>query len=368
MGDWAPVERAYQEGEDCAMDDQRMHGPPFEPVVQMRSPRVYGSFPTLFGAPLAETEQDLKGADVAFLGVPWRAPTTPGSFFLGGARSNFEGTQLTPSYFRLNSLHYGGYLPELDLDVLGGLRLVDRGDVDIFQAVNRTFSEVEAEVGAMVDAGCIPVVLGGNAGPTTYPFLKAVAERADGSTAILNLDAHGDNLPGEWEEDDLRAPRWAETWALRILALPNVEPGRYHHFGLRGPRNDPGTLARFVERGVEREHVYTYREIRRARKEEGYDEWAEGLARRVMDGAAKVWVALDPDVLNLGSTPDFGAEPLGPTLDEVVELLYRVGCAAGKERLGGISIMATPHEARSLHQAMIYVLLYTLAGAISGER
>ena len=129
-----------------------------------------------------------------------------------------------------------------------------------------------------------------------------------------------------------------------------------------------GYLQPIGERGVEREHVYTYREIRRARKVEGYDEWAEGLARRVMDGAAKVWVALDPDVLNLGSTPDFGAEPLGPTLDEVVELLYRVGCAAGKERLGGISIMATPQEARSLHQAMIYVLLYTLAGAISGER
>src|SRR5215216_4935420 len=154
------------------MEEQPSHVPPFEPVVQMRSPRVYGSFPTLFGAPLAETEQDLKGADVAFLGVPWRAPTTPGSFFLGGARSNFEGTQLTPSYFRLNSLEYGGYLPELDLDVLSSLKLVDCGDADIFKDVGRTFSEVEAEVGAMVDAGCVPIVLGGNVGPTTYPFLK----------------------------------------------------------------------------------------------------------------------------------------------------------------------------------------------------
>ena len=37
-----------------------------------------------------------------------------------------------------------------------------------------------------------------------------------------------------------------------------------------------------------------------------------------MEGAAKVWIALDPDVLNLGSTLDFGAEPLGSTLDEVI--------------------------------------------------
>ena len=82
------------------MEDQPAHGPTFEPVVEVRSPRVYGSFPTLFGMPLADTKGDLGGADVAFLGVPWRAPTTPSSFFVGGARANFEGTQLTPSYFR----------------------------------------------------------------------------------------------------------------------------------------------------------------------------------------------------------------------------------------------------------------------------
>ena len=341
--------------------------PPSEPAVQMLSPRVYGSFPTLFSSPLAETREGLRGADAAFLGVPWRAPTTPKSFLIGGARSNFEGTQRTPSYFRLNSLEYGGYLPELDLDVLGSLKLVDCGDADVFKDVGRTFSEVEAEVGAMVDAGCIPIVLGGNAGPTTYPFLKAVAERAGGPTAILNLDAHGDNLPGGWEEDDPRTPCWAETWALRILALPAVDPARYYHFGLRGPKNDPGTVGRFVERGVEREHVYTCQEIRRARQGGGYDEWVEGLAQRISDGAAKVWIALDPDVLDVGSVPDFVTEPLGPTLDEVIELVYRVGRAAGRDGFGGISIMATPHEAKALHQALIYVLLYALAGVVSHD-
>src|SRR5919202_5266490 len=348
------------------MNDPPAHQPRFEPIVEMRLSRVYGSFPTFFGAPLAEMEQDLRDADVAFLGVPWRAPTTPSTFFLGGARSNFEGTQLAPSYFRLNSLHYGGYLPELDLDVLGRIKLVDRGDVDVFQDVRRTFSAVEAEVGAMVDGGCIPVVIGGNAGPTTYPVLKAVAERAGGPTAILNFDAHGDNQPGEWEEDDPREPRWAATWALRILGLRSVDPARYYHFGLRGPRNDRGTLSRFIERGVERDHIYTYREIRQARQA-GYDEWAGGLAQRIVNGAAKVWIALDPDVLNLGSTPDFGAEPLGPTVDEVIELVYRVGRAAGQGKFGGVSLMAIPHQAQSLHQTLIYVLLYALAGVLSSK-
>jgi arginase family enzyme len=332
-------------------------------IVEMRLPRVYGSFPTLFGAPLAETREELRGADVAFLGVPWRAPTTPGSFFVGGARANFEGTQLTPSYFRLNSLHFGGYLPELDIDVFEHLKLVDRGDADIFQDVRRTFSAVEAEVGAIVEAGCVPVVMGGNAGPTTYPVLKAIVERADGPVAILNLDAHGDNRPGRWEEDDPREPRWAATWALRILELPGVDPTRYYHFGLRGPRNDRGTLSRFVERGVERGHVYTHREIKEARRS-GFEAWAEGLAQRIVDGAGKVWISLDPDVLDLGSTPDFASEPLGPTIEEVIELSFQVGHAAGRDRFGGISFMATPHDARALHHALIYVLLYTLAGTL----
>src|SRR5215211_7652281 len=187
--------------------------------------------------------------------------------------------------------------------------------------------------GAMVDAGCIPLVMGGNAGPTTYPVLKAITERADGPTAVLNLDAHGDNQPGGWEEDEPRAPRWAATWALRVLTLPGVEPARYYHFGLRGPRNDSGTLSRFVELGVEREHIYTYREIRRARQA-GYDAWAEELAQRILDNAAKVWIALDPDVLNLGSTPDFGAEPLGPTVHELDYLVDRRA-----QGFGGVSLM-----------------------------
>ena len=77
---------------------------------------------------------------------------------------------------------------------------------------------------------------------------------------------------------------------------------------------------------------------------------------------------MDPDVLDVGSVPDFTSEPLGPTLEEVIELLYRVGGATGKDRLAGISIMATPHNARALHQALLYALLYALAGMVSGER
>ena len=41
----------------------------------MSVPRIYGSTPTLFGVPLAQSREDLQGVDVAFFGVPWRAPS-----------------------------------------------------------------------------------------------------------------------------------------------------------------------------------------------------------------------------------------------------------------------------------------------------
>lgn len=337
---------------------------PADPIMKMLLPVVYGSTPTLFGAPLAETTAALRGADAAFLGVPWRAPTPPAR--MGGSAANYEGTLLTPSQFRVNSIKYGGYLPELDLDVFEHLKLVDRGDAEISRDMGRTLANVEAEVAAMVDAGCYPITLGGNAGPSTYPVLKAMAARAGGPTAVLNLDAHHDNQRGEWENDDPRQPQWGSTWARRILTLPGVDPARFHLVGLRGPRNDRDVFTRFTERGVKREHIYTYREIKQARRA-GFDEWAKELAQRVVQGAAKVWIAFDPDVLNMGSNPDFGDEPLGPTVEEVIELVYQVGLAAGRKKFGGLGIMALPYNAQTLHFICLYLLLYTLAGVVSAK-
>lgn len=337
---------------------------PTDPIAQMLVPRLYGSVPTLFGAPLAEKAEDLRGADVAFLGVPWRAPTPDSR--MGGSAANYAGTLLTPSDFRTNSIKYGGYLPELDLDVFEKLKFVDYGDAEVVRDLRQTFANVEKAINEMIDAQCIPFTMGGNAGPSTYPVLKAIAARANGPTAVVNFDAHHDNRRGEWEEDDPKMPRWGSTWARRILTLPGVDPARYYHVGLRGPRNDRGTFERWLELGVKREHITTYRELKAARKRD-FDAWAAEFAQRAVEGAAKVWFALDPDVLNLGASPDFGDEPLGPTPEEVVEVAFQVGKAAGRAKFGGISFMATPNTAQTLHFILIYIALYALAGVVSAE-
>lgn len=330
-----------------------------DPFVQMLVPNVFGATPTLFGAPLVEKPEDLQGADFAFLGIPWSAPTSHGR--VGSAAANYVGTNMTPDMFRANSLKYGGYLPELDVDVFEHLKLVDYGNAEISRDMATTLANVEADVRKIVEAGAIPITMGGNSGPGTHPVIKVVAEGQGAPLAILDFDAHHDNQRGEWEDDNPRVPRWGSTWARRAMALPGVDPARFVFVGLRGPRNDRETFLRFEEVGIKRENLYTYADIKKARKT-GYDEWAAELAQRMADGAGKVWVHMDVDVLDISSNPHWTDEPLGMSADECIELLYQVGKATGRERFGGLSFIAVPYEAQTLHYICHYMIIYTMAG------
>lgn len=328
----------------------------------MQLPRHYGSVPTLFGSPPARSAEDLAGVDIAFLGVPWQAPVPDSR--IGAAGSNYFGTNLTPSTFRTNSVKYGGYLPEMDIDVFERLRLADYGDVEISNDHGQTFANTVQRVTEIVRAGAMPFTLGGNSGPSTYGVLSAVAREAHGPVTVINFDAHHDNLPGEIEDDDPRMPRWGSTWARRILDLPNVDPARYTHIGLRGPRNDREVVKRFLDKGVRPENIITYWQIARARRD-GFNEWIASIVRPQIDGADRVWLAVDPDVLDMGATGDFGDEPLGLDVAEVCWSAFEIGKAAGRDRFGGVAFMAVPFDAMRLHWILMYIFLYAMAGVVA---
>ena len=332
-------------------------------VSQPLVPRLYGGIPTLYGAPLAESPADLRGADLACVGIPWSAPSPDSR--PGVAAAAFAGTQLTPGIFRQNSLKYGGYLPELEVDVFEHLKLVDYGDVSVGNDVNVALEEAYRVTAEVIDAGCIPLTIGGNSGVSSYPVLRAIADKASGKVGVLNFDAHGDNGRTTPEERvDRRHPRWAGTWALRILEeLPGVSARNYVHVGLRGPRNDPGVISRFLEVGVPRENIYTYRELKQARKRD-VDELCHEAAARALDGVDALWIGIDTDVLTMGASPDYGDEPLGITSEELLEIVYQAGVQAGRARFGGFSIMALPPNALTLHWILMYAQLYALAGLV----
>ncbi|CAN5542436.1 hypothetical protein BH23CHL2_BH23CHL2_09340 [soil metagenome] len=334
---------------------------PSDPVLELKLPRFYGSVPTLFGAPKAASAGEMKGADIGFLGVPWQAPVPDSR--IGAAGASYFGTNLTPQTFRTNSVKYGGFLPEMDVDVFEHLKLVDCGDVEISNDHGTTFDNTVDRVREMIGAGLMPFTIGGNSGPSTYGVLKAVGLEAGGPVTVVNFDAHHDNLEGEIEDDPPHLPRWGGTWARRILDLENVDPARYTHIGLRGPRNDKGVFDRFIAKGAKRENIHTFWETYRARRT-GYEEWIESVIAPNVDGAAKVWLAVDPDVLDMSVSQDFGDEPLGLHPEELCWGCYTVGKLAGRDRFGGIAFMAMPFDAMKLHWVMMYTFLYAMAGVI----
>lgn len=348
------------------MDDQPGRSSSSDPVTTTKTPPAfYGSVPTLFGKPVSESPSDLRGYDIAYLGIPWSAPPSAGR---SATIAQFAGTSLTPSSFRTNSIKYGGYLPELDVDVFAHLNLTDYGNADVAFDIGTTWANVEKKVSEIVGAGCMTITMGGNGGGASFPVLNAIAGATTGPVAVVNLDAHGDNhIETEQERFSTRNPRWGSTWARRILQdIPNVDPNLYVHVGLRGPRNDPGVISRFLDCGVPRANILTYADIKSARRGT-LDAFAQDIARRT-SGADKVWLALDPDVLDMSVSPQFGDEPLGLTVDELVHIAFEVGRAAGRERFAGIAFMATPYEAHTIQWIEIYAAIYAFAGVVAAMK
>lgn len=343
--------------------EEKTRGESVDPVTTVKAhPMHYGSVPSMFGKPISESPNELTDYDIAYLGIPWSAPPSAGR---SASIAQFAGTTLTPNSMRTNSIKYGGYLPELDVDVFEHFRFTDYGNVDILFDVKESWINVERKVTDIVAAKCMAFTVGGNGGGASFPVLKAIAEGTTGRVAVVNFDAHGDNYIETAEERfSKRNPRWGSSWARRILDdIPNVDPKLYTHVGLRGPRNDSGVKRRFYDLGVPRENILTYADVKASRRGT-LEEFGQSIARRTA-GADKVWIAVDPDVLDMSVSPQFGDEPLGISVDELVHVAYEVGRAAGRQRFAGIAFMATPYEAHTIQWIEIYAALYAFAGVIA---
>lgn len=343
--------------------DKQAKSEAVDPVTNANThPVYYGSVPSMFGKPISEGPEELKAFDIAYLGIPWSAPPSAGR---SASIAQFAGTTLTPNSMRTNSVKYGGYLPELDIDVFESLGFTDYGNVDISFDVKESWAQIERKVADIVASGCMAFTMGGNGGGASFPVLKAIANATPGKVAVVNFDAHGDNyVETEEERFSKRNPRWGSSWARRILDdIPNVDPELYTHIGLRGPRNDSKVKQRFYDLGVPRGNILTYADIKASRRG-SLEELGKAVAARTA-GAEKVWIAVDPDVLDMSVSPQFGDEPLGITVDEFVHIAFEVGRAAGRDRFAGISFMATPYEAHTIHWIEIYAALYAFAGVIA---
>ena len=124
-------------------------------------------------------------ADVAVMGAPFDA----GTQWRSGARFGPRGVREASTLFSFG--HAGAYDHEDDATYLpGDVRIVDIGDADIIHTdTTGSHANIETGVRAMLDAGALPVVIGGDHS-VNIPCIRAFDTQED--FHILQIDAHLD--------------------------------------------------------------------------------------------------------------------------------------------------------------------------------
>jgi agmatinase len=245
---------------------------------------------------LPRADAPTAGAAV-ILGVPTDAGTT----YQPGAR-------LAPYHVRRVSALVQSYHPQLAVDVFGALPAIDGGNV-VFPPFDRAAMReaVTAEVGAAVDAGALPVLVGGDHS-ITLPALRAVAARK-GPVAIVHLDAHLDTSgPEVWGDDHHHG-----TPLRHAIADGLAADGAVIHVGIRGPRGaatDDELTRSHGNRIISADEV----------GERGAARVVAELRERV--GTRPVYVTIDVDAIDPAFAPGTGTPvPGGLTAREALAIV-----------------------------------------------
>ena len=163
-------------------------------------------------------QTDLHGVDVAMLGVPYDSGTS----YRSGAR-------LGPREIRAQSSLIRPYSYFQKISPFAELTIVDAGDVDAPPVgIEPAYAAIEAGVRRIVDAGAMPLVVGGDHS-ISLPCLRAVAA-VHGPVALVQFDAHidtwGDYFGGKY---------FHGSPFRRAIEERLIDPVRYVQVGIRGP-------------------------------------------------------------------------------------------------------------------------------------
>jgi agmatinase len=254
------------------------HGPP----DASRAPR-YTGIRTFARCP--HVPDELEGVDVAVVGVPFDTGTTmrPGARF-------------GPAAIRDASVMLRPYHPAQDVQVLGNLSIVDRGDVDVTPGnAKRTVGQIASAIEPLVRAGVRTLALGGDH-TIVLGELRAHAA-VHGPLALVLFDAHAD----VW--DEYYGERYFHGTPFRRAVEENLlDPSRSLLAGMRGSLYGPADVALPVELGFE---VLSLDELVSLTPAE--------YAARVRDrvGGGRLFLSFDVDVLDPAFAPGTGTPEAG---------------------------------------------------------
>jgi agmatinase len=261
------------------------------------------------GAPLTQDPALLAGFDIAIVGAP-----------TDDLVSDRPGARFGPRAIRAASCPPGPHL-ETGVDAFAELRIVDYGDAPVLPAdAARTHEAIEQTVREVVDAGVLPIVLGGDHS-IAEPDIRACAR--GGAVGLVHFDTHTDTGTQVFGVEVSHG-----TPMYRLVRDGIVDPKRYVQIGLRGYWPGEPEFSWQREQGITSFFMHDVRD-------RGIDAIVDDTVAVVGDGP--VFLTVDVDVLDPAFAPGTGTpEPGGMTS---VELLRAVREVARRLELVGADVV-----------------------------
>jgi agmatinase len=261
--------------------------------------RDYGEKPDFAGpvsfgsAPYTQDKALLAGFDIAIVGAP-----------TDDLVSDRAGTRFGPRAIRAASCPPGPHL-EAKIDAFAELRIVDYGDAPVLPAdPASSHAAIKATVGEVLDAGLIPIVLGGDHS-IAEPDIAACAER-HGPVGLVHFDTHTDTGTTVFGVEVSHG-----TPMYRLVRDGLVDPKRYVQIGLRGYWPGETEFAWQAEQGITSYFMHDVRD-------RGIDAVVEQTIAVVGEGP--VFLSVDVDVLDPAFAPGTGTpEPGGMTSGDLLK-------------------------------------------------
>jgi agmatinase len=258
----------------------------------MQSPRFTG--PATFARlPYVRTLEDV---DVAIVGVPFDTGVT---YRVGG--------RFGPNAVRAASVMLRPYNSNLDVKPFEVLSCVDYGDVAIVPGyTERSYAAIEAAVAPIVEAGVVPILIGGDHA-CTLPHLRATRTR--GPVAVIDFDSHTDAWDAYFGEKYNHG-----TWMRRAIEEGLVDVGQSIEVGLRGSLYGAEDWTRLKsELGLD--YVTT---------EDVFTIGPEAVAARILErvGPGPAFISFDIDVVDPAYAPGTGTpEAGGPSAHDLLAIV-----------------------------------------------
>jgi agmatinase len=252
------------------------------------------------------------GARAAIYGIPFDATNI-----------SRTGANYGPRGIRDVSVQFLTYNATLDFDVAEALSPVDCGDCDIALAnPEKTFQRAQADIGAILDAGALPVTLGGDHS-VTIPAVRAVRERVADPGLVL-IDTHLDTA------QDVGGELLNHCCPITRAVDAGFDPAKIALVGISGWMNPRTEMAYCREHGIT---VIWLEEI-----------WEKGTAHAVerafgVAGACDgVYLSFDVDSLDAAhAVGTCCPTPGGLTTREAIELVRGVSTPG----LVGVDVVET---------------------------